>query len=376
MDFGFSEEQELLRAEVRKFLDQECPLPEVRKLAETPEGFSRSQWERIGELGWLGLALPEEHGGAGLGWVDLAVVLEETGRTLFPSPLVATQLASAAIAREGDAAQRRRWLSALGRGSAIGTVAIQEASDRADAEGVALEARPDGSGWRLTGEKLFVPDAQNADLLVVAFRTGPAPGALALGVIERGAPGVSVEAHALLDATRRAGRVLLDGARVSREALLGAPGAAGPAIANLLDRGALAVSAAAAGAAAAALALTVRYAKQRIQFGQPIGRFQGVKHPLAEMHVDVESMRSLVYYAAWLLDERSPEAALAVARAKAWASEAFARIGIDAIQLHGAIGYTWEYDAQLYLKRAKSTRPAFGDAAWHYERVAALGVLR
>jgi acyl-CoA dehydrogenase len=376
MDFGFSEEQELLRAEVRKFLDQNCPLSEVRKLAETPEGFSRALWERMGELGWLALTLPEEHGGVALGWVDLAVVLEETGRTLFPSPLVATVLAATAIAREGSVEQRARWLGALGRGSAIGTLAIQEASDRADAEGVALEASREGSGWRLRGEKLFVPDAQNADLFVVAFRTGPAPGALALGVLERGAPGVSVAPHALLDATRRAGRVELDGAHVSREALLGAPGAAGPAIAHLLECGALAVAAEVAGAAEAALALTVRYAKQRVQFGQPIGRFQGVKHPLAEMHVDVESMRSLLYYAAWLLDQGSPEAPLAVARAKAFASEAFARIGIDAIQLHGAIGYTWEYDAQLYLKRAKWARPAFGDAAYHYERVAALGALR
>jgi hypothetical protein len=375
MDFGFSEEQELLRAEVRKFLDQNCPLEEVRKLAETPSGFSRPLWDRMAELGWVGLALPEAYGGGGLGWVDLVVVLEETGRTLFPSPLVANVLAATAIERAGDADQRARWLPALARGSTIGTVALLESSDRPDPEAIALAGAPEGSGFVLRGEKLFVPDAQNADLFVVAFRAAPAPGERALAVLERGAPGVSVEPHALLDPTRRAGRLVLDGARVGRETLLGAPGEVSAAIARILDCGATAVAAEAVGAAEAALSLTVRFAKTRVQFGHPIGRFQGVKHPLAEMYVGVESMKSLLYYAAWALDEGSPDAPLAVSRAKAFASEAFARLGIDCIQLHGAIGTTWEYDAQLYLKRAKWTRPAFGDASFHYERIARLGGL-
>jgi len=372
MDFGFSEEQELLRAEVRKFLDQNCPLEEVRKLAETPAGFSRHLWERMAELGWVGLTLPDEHGGVGLGWVDLAVVLEETGRTLFPSPLVATVLAATAIDRAGDAAQRARWLPALACGTSIGTVALLEGSDDPDPAGIALAGSSEGSGFALHGEKLFVTDAQNADLFVVAFRAPQGP---CLGVIERGAPGVAALPHELMDPTRRAGRLVLDGARIPREALLGSPGAALATTQRLCDCGATAVVAEAVGAAEAALALSVDYAKTRIQFGQPIGRFQGVKHPLAEMVVEVESLRSLLYYAAWLLDRDAPEAPLAVSRAKAFAAECFPRIGIDCIQLHGAIGYTWEYDAQLYLKRAKWTRPAFGDAAYHHERIARLGGL-
>ena len=370
MDFGFSQEQELLRAEVRKFLDQNGPLETVRKLAETPEGFSRPLWQRMAELGWVGLLLPEAHGGAGLGWVDLVVVLEETGRTLFPSPLVASVLAASAIARAGDAAQQARWLPALASGAAIGTLALPEPADLADPRAFAIAGTASGAGWALHGEARFVPDAQTADRFVVAFR---APEGASLAVLERGAPGLATAPHVLLDATRRAGRLVLDGARVERGALLGAPGGAQAAIARLFDCGALAVSAEACGAAEAALALTVGYAKSRIQFGQPIGRFQGVKHPLAEMLVDVESLKSLLYYAAWLLDRDAPEQALAVARAKAFAAEAFARIGIDCVQLHGAIGYTWDYDAQLYLKRAKWTRPAFGDAAFHIERVARLG---
>jgi alkylation response protein AidB-like acyl-CoA dehydrogenase len=375
MNFGFTEEQDLLRAEVRKFLDQRCPLEEVRRLMETPEGFSRELWKEAAELGWLGLTIPEAHGGSGLGWVDLVVLLEETGRTLFPSPLLSTTLAAAALREAGSEAQRARWLPSLADGSRIGTFAFLEASDLHEPEGVELAGRPDGDGWRLAGEKLFVPDAGVADLFVVAFRTGPAPREIGLALVERDAPGVAAEAAPAMDLTRRLGRLVLDGARVGADAVLGRPGSAWPAAARLLDLGACAVAAEAVGAAQAALQLTVGYAKNRIQFGQPIGRFQGVKHPLAEMYVDVESFRSLVYYAAWALDESPDEAPLAVSRAKAYASEAFPRIGIDCVQLHGGIGYTWEYDAQLYLKRAKWMRPLFGDAEHHYERIARLGGL-
>jgi alkylation response protein AidB-like acyl-CoA dehydrogenase len=178
-----------------------------------------------------------------------------------------------------------------------------------------------------------------------------------------------------MDETKRLGRVRFDDVTVASEALLGAPGSAWPVVARLIDCGAVAVTAEAIGAAEAALDLTVRYAKQRIQFDEPIGRFQGVKHPLAERYVEIESVKSLLYYAAWMLDEQPAEAALAVSRAKAWASDAFAKLGIDAIGLHGGLGYTWEYDAQLYLKRMKWVRAAFGDASWHLERVASLGGL-
>jgi len=372
MDFGFSQEQELLRAEVRKLLDQSCPIAEVRKLAETPEGFSRPLWRRIAELGWVGLPLPEASGGAGLGWVDLVVVLEETGRTLFPSPLVSCVLAATAIARAGAAAQRERWLPALASGAEIAALALPDPETQGDPAAWAIAAERSGSGFALRGEARFVADAQHADRFVVAFR---APEGAALGVLARGAAGLAVEPHALLDATRRAGRLVLDGTPVARDALLGAPGGAHPEVLRLFDCGALAASAEAAGAAEAALALAVAHAKGRVQFGQPIGRFQGVKHPLAEMLVEVESLKSLLYYAAWLLDRDAPERALAVSRAKALAAEAFARIGIECVQLHGAIGYTWECDAQLYLKRAKWTRPAFGDAAFHLERIAKLGGL-
>jgi alkylation response protein AidB-like acyl-CoA dehydrogenase len=192
-------------------------------------------------------------------------------------------------------------------------------------------------------------------------------------MLDRSARGVKISDLPCMDQTKRLGRLTLEGVRVDADALLGLPGAAWPTVTLLLDLGACAVAAETIGAAEASLELTVQYAKERIQFDTLIGRFQGVKHPLAEMYTDVESFKSLVYYAAWALDERLPEASLAVSRAKAYATEAFARIGIDSVQLHGAVGYTWEYDVQLYLKRSKWARPMFGDAEHHYDRVAALG---
>jgi alkylation response protein AidB-like acyl-CoA dehydrogenase len=365
MNFGFSEEQELLRAEVRRFLDQNCPLDEVRKLSESSEGFGRHFWDRMAELGWVGLTFSEAHGGVGLGWVDLVVVLEETGRSLFPSPLISTVLAGAALKQAGSPEQCEQWLPELAAGRAIGALAVQEGPD-ADPTGVALEGMPDGDGFRLSGEKRLVMDAACADIFLVAFRTAGGP---AVGLVQRHADGLTVEAHTTVDLTKRMGRLRLDGVAVSQAALVGEAGGAGPLLERLFDCGATAVTAEMVGAAQGALDLTVGYAKQRVQFGEPIGRFQAVKHPLAEAHVHIESFRSLCYWAAWQLDRDPGAASLAVSRAKALASETFPRIGIETVGLHGGIGYTWEYDAHLYLKRAKWARPAFGDAGWHYERI-------
>jgi alkylation response protein AidB-like acyl-CoA dehydrogenase len=370
MNFGFTEEQELLRAEARKFLDEASPLELVRKLAETPEGFSRDVWKQIAELGWAGLTIPEPYGGAGLGWVDLIVLLEETGRSLFPAPLVSTTLAAAALLEAGDEAQKSRWLPGLADGSRIGTLALLEQAGDFGPDGIGLEASRDGETLRLSGAKHFVHDSASADLFVVAFRVD---GGLALGLVERDDAGVSTTDFPVIDRTRRMGDLLLDGVRLTGDRLLGRAGAADAVVQSLLDRGAIATTAEMIGAGEAAVQVTTDFAKERVQFGSLIGRFQGVKHPLAEMHVDLESYKSLCYYAAWVLDGSPDEVPRAASMAKAYASEAFARIGVDAVQLHGAVGYTDEYDIQLYLKRSKWARPAFGDAEYHYDRIARLG---
>ncbi len=373
MNFGLTEEQELLRREVRKFLDEQCPMTEVRRTMETPEGYSPELWKQLGELGWLGLVIPERYGGAGGDWIDLVVLLEETGRSLFPSPLISTTLAAAAILEAGSEAQKERWLPGLADGSRIGTLAVIEESDSLSPGQIRLSGKRQGEDFVLRGNKSFVPDAGAANLLVVAFRTGDADEELGLAVIDGDAQGVSRQTRPSIDATKRVGDLVLEDVRVGPDALLGEPGAAWPALSRLLDCGAIAVTAEMIGSAEGAHALTVQYAKDRIQFGHPIGHFQGVKHPLAEDYVHIESFKSLLYYATWALEAKPEELSLATSRAKAYAAKAFTQVGIDGIQLHGAVGYTLEFDIQLYLKRSKWARPAFGDAEYHYDRVASLG---
>ncbi len=373
MNFGFSEEQELLRQQARKLFDERCPIDEVRRLVETPEGYSRELWKQLAELGFLGLMIPEEYGGAGLGWVDEVVLLEETGRSLFPSPMISTLLAASVIGDIGSDEQRRRWLPGIADGSRIGSLALLDRADVWSTDGVCLTARREGDDFLLDGAKPFVVDANRADLLVVAFRSGQDDTDLAVAVVDGDVPGLEVTAVPTLDRTKCLGSLRFDGVRISPRDVLGVPESAGPAISRVLDRGAAAVSAEMIGAAEAALASTVSYAKDRIQFGSPIGRYQGVKHPLAEMYTDVESFKSLLYYAAWALDRAPTRVPLAVSEAKAFGSLAFSRIGIDGVQLHGAVGYTEEYDIQLYLKRSKWARPMFGDEDHHYDRIASLG---
>lgn len=376
MNFGFTDEQELLRSEVRKFLDERCPLEEVRRITEAKgPGYSPELWKEIAELGWTGLVIPEEHGGAGLGWVDWVVLLEETGRSLFPSPLLSNTLAAAAIRAGGNPAQQARWLPGLARGTEIGSLVLREAADASAAPVPGIEGRRQQQGWRLSGEQHGVPDLAAATLLVVPFRSGPAPEDLRLAVLDAQARGLRTRESPGMDLTKRMGSLQLDDVPLAEEEVLGALPSPPAALARLLDLAAAAVTAEMVGAAEAALACTVRYARERVQFGSPIGRYQGVKHPLAEMYVDLESFKSLLYYAAWCLDESPEEAPRFVSMAKAYASDAFARIGIDAVQLHGAVGYTWEYDPHLYLKRSKWARAMYGDAHHHYARVAALGGL-
>jgi len=374
MDFGFSEEQELLRAEVRKFLDQNASLERVREIMTTDTALDRALWERMAELGWVGLAIPEEYGGTGLDFVTLIVLLEEAGRSLFPSPLISTVIAARAIELAGSAEQKSRWLPGLADGSTIGGFAYLEEEDLHDLAGIRALGKRDGDTIVLSGGKQLVSDTVTADVFVVAYRTGSARDAVSLALVEADASGLEVDHFPSIDPTKRIGRLRFDGVRIGTAFQLGPDGSAGAAIEHLLDLGALLVTAEAVGTAEGVVSITAEFAKQRVQFGSPIGRYQGVKHPLAEAHVDVESFKSLVYYAAWALDEAAADASQAVSRAKAYASETLPRIGIEGVQLHGGVGFTADYDIQLYLKRSKWLRPAFGDADHHFDKLAAVSL--
>ncbi|HXG03271.1 MAG TPA: acyl-CoA dehydrogenase [Candidatus Binatia bacterium] len=376
MDFGFSEEQELLRATARKFFENECPSAFVRQRMEEPAGTTDEFWAKLAEQGWLGLIYPEEYGGSGLGFVDLTVLMEEMGRVVMPGPFFSTVLLGGlAILEAGSPEQKKTWLPKIAGGEARAALAWTEPNARWDAEGVSATARRAGDGWVLSGTKLFVLDAHLADATVVVARTAegrPAEQALSLFLVERGTPGLEPRLLPTMDQTRKQCEVRLRDVRVPASALLGPEHGGWAPLARVIERATVALCAEMCGGAQKVLEMTTEYAKIRVAFGRPIGAYQAVKHRAADMLVDVENAKSLTYYAAWAVDERVPESTLAASMAKAYASDAYRRVAGAGIQLHGGIGFTWEHDLHLYFKRAKFSEFAFGDATYHRERVAQL----
>ena len=376
MDFGFSQEQEMLRATARKFLDNECTSTFVRARMEEPAGVTDEFWVKLAEQGWLGLIYPEEYGGTALGFVDLTVLMEEMGRCVMPGPFVSTVLLGGlAILEAGSLAQKKEWLPRIATGEAKAALAWTEPNARWDAAGVTATAREGKGGVVLTGTKLFVLDAHTADVLVVVARTaeGKSPeGGVSLFLVPKGAKGMTVKLLPTMDATRKLCEVNLKDVTVGADAVLGTKGGGWPPLARVIERATVALCAEMCGGAQKVLDMTTEYAKIRIAFGKPIGTYQGVKHKAADMLVDVENAKSLTYYAAWAVDENAPEAPLAVSMAKAYASDAYRKVSATGIQLHGGIGFTWEHDLHLYFKRAKSSEFTFGDATYHRERVAQL----
>jgi alkylation response protein AidB-like acyl-CoA dehydrogenase len=352
MDFGFNEEQELLRSTARKFLENECSSEFVRKRMAEPAGVTDEFWAKV------------------------AVLMEEMGRAVMPGPFVSTVLLGGlTILESGSAAQRKAWLPRIAAGQVKSTLAWTEPSGRWDAAAITTAAKSVAGGWSISGTKLFVPDAHLADVLVVVARTvgGKDPGdGIGLFLVSKGTPGLDVKLLPTMDQTRKLCEVALDDVRVGADAVLGPPGGGWPPLSRVVERATVALCAEICGGAQRVLDMTVDYAKIRVAFGRPIGSYQGVKHRAADMLVEVENAKSLTYYAAWAVDENAPEAALAASMAKAYCSDAFRRVSAAGIQLHGGIGFTWEHDLHLYFKRAKSSEFTFGDATYHRERVAQL----
>src|SRR5215468_8336076 len=376
MNFGFNDEQELLRSTARKFFDNECTSETVRKLMDGPEGMTPDLWRKLAEQGWLGLIVPEEFGGMGLGIVDLVVLMEEMGRAVVPGPFFSTVLLGGlAILEAGSEAQKKAWLPRLTSGEARAALAWMEPSADLGARGITLAATAKSGGYTLDGTKLFVQDAHTADVIVVAARTasGKAPEeGISLFLVPKGTPGLSVTLLPTMDQTRKLCEVTLKGVTVGADQLMGGVGAGWAPLARVIDRATVALCAEMCGGAQKVLDMTVEYAKIRQAFGRPIGSYQGVKHRAADMLVDVENSKSITYYAAWAVDEGAAEAPLAVSMAKAYVSDASRRVAAAGIQLHGGIGFTWEHDLHLYFKRAKGSEFTFGDATHHRERVAQL----
>lgn len=374
MNFGFSEEQDMLRDATRKFLDNECPTTFVRKMMEDDSAHATEMWKKIAGQGWPAILIPEANGGVGGSFLDMVVILEEMGRSLLPGPFFATGLlGTPAIIAGGSDEQKNAILPAVAAGEATLSLALAEKSGRYDAGGVALAATAKGSDFSLSGEKFFVPDAHVADHIVVVARTGqgstPEDG-ISVFVVDAKAPGVTITQLKTVDMTRRQCHVVFQDVAVSGGQVLGAVGKGWPIVQRTLDQAMAGLCAEMVGTGQQALDMAVAYAKERVQFGKPIGSFQAVKHKCVDMMVQVENARSLTYYAAWTVDENVAEARQAVPMAKAYCSDMCKTVTSEAIQVHGGIGFTWEHDMHLFYRRGLASEAAFGSAPVHREVVA------
>jgi alkylation response protein AidB-like acyl-CoA dehydrogenase len=359
--FDLTDEQQAIREAARGFLAKGYRSERIRSLIDSENGFEDADWQGMAELGWPGLALPEEWGGQGLGTVDLAVVFEEMGYALAPSPLLSNTVAGLALAACGSDEQKERWLRPLAAGEARGTPALFDAGSPARIGEFEMEGQGDGDGVVLSGEKVLVMDAGAADFLLVATADGRRH------IVERGAEGVTVKPETSIDPTRRLFSVLFEDVRIEAGATL--PGEAEDYF-PVFHRACVALAAEQTGVAQRTLEMAVQYAKEREQFGRPIGAYQAVSHRCAQMLLETENSRSATLYAAWTAEAEPETLPLAASMAKAYASDAAPRVADAAIQVHGGIGFTWEHDLHLFLKRALGNAATFGDAKWHRERVA------
>lgn len=366
MEVTFSEERDELRRNVRRFLEDKSPESEVRRLMETPEGYDRDVWMQMaGQLGLQGLAIPERFGGSGYGFEELGVVFEEMGRSLLCAPYFSTVgLAASALLCSGDESAMARYLPGIASGELIATLAYSEGATGWGVENVATRATPGDGGWLLTGTKSFVIDGGVAELVLVVARTARGP---SLFAVEVDADGVRVEPMATMDLTRKQSVIEFTDAPGH---LVGEEGAATEGLEKALQWAATALAAEQVGGAERVLESSVDYAKNRIQYGRIIGTYQAIKHKCADMLVAVETSKSAALYARWAAAVDSDELPVASSLAKSYCSESYLYCAAQNIQIHGGIGFTWEHDAHLYFKRAKSTELLLGSPEYHRELLA------
>jgi alkylation response protein AidB-like acyl-CoA dehydrogenase len=372
MRFAFTDEQEALRVAARAFLRNHSSPAEVRATMATEAGYDPEVWGRIADLGWTSIIVPEVYGGAGLGHVELVALMEEMGTALLCAPFLSICLGVNALLAAGTEEQRRLWLPRVVAGEAIVTLASTGPAGRWDASGVEMVARRDANHFVLDGTASFVLDGHTAHLLIIAARRAGSSGeaGVSLFAVPAGTAGVERRLLPTMDQTRKQAEVRLATVRVPAAALMGEEGAGWPALARTLDLGAVALSAEQVGGAQRCLDMSVEYAKERLQFGRPIGSFQAIKHKCADMLLRVESARSASYYAGWAAAAGDPELPVLASLAKAYCSDAYFRCAAESIQIHGGVGFTWEYDVHLYFKRARSSEVLLGDATYHRELVA------
>jgi len=372
MDFALSEEQEMLRNSARDFLTKECPKTLVRQMETDEKGYSPNMWKGMADLGWTGLVFPEAYGGSGMTFLDLCVLIEELGRALAPSPFVPTVVyCGLPILAAGTDDQKKQFLPKIAKGEMIMTLALTEPSARWDAGGVTVKATAEGDDFVITGTKLFVLDAHIANYLLVVTRTKDGKNkeeGITLFLVDAKSPGIKLNALKTMGSDKQF-EVIFNKVKVPKKNILGKLDHGWSIVQDLIPKATLAQCAWMVGGSQQVLEMTVNYAKERVQFGRPIGSFQAIQHKCANMATDVDGSRFVTYQAAWKLTE-GQKCALEVSMAKAWVSEAHRRTCAEGHQIHGGIGFIKDHDMQLYYRRAKASELAFGDADYHRELVA------
>ena len=377
MALVLTEDQELLAKTVLDFGRAHSPVSRIRALRDAQDsvGFSRDLWQEMAKLGWTGILIPEEYGGASLGLADLAVVLEALGRTLAPEPFLSTVLLGGQlIAQAGSSDQKQTWLPGITSGEKILTVAYQEARSRYDLHRVTTQASAEGDDWRLSGEKIQVLDGQNADAFIVSARTAGEQGdqdGITLFLLTPDTPGLTIRPQTRVD-SRAAALVNLDGVKVGAASIVGTSGQGLQPLSHIVDLATVGLCAEMLGGMSQIFDDTLEYLKTREQFGVVIGSFQALKHRTAKVFMEIELCRSSVMTAANAADDGDADLALLVSLAKARCSDAFILATNESVQMYAGIGMTDEHDAGFYLKRARATEMTFGDAAWHRDRWALL----
>jgi len=374
MDITLSKAQQDISKEARRFLKKECSPDFVQEMFEDDKGYTDDLWSKIVELDWPAMCIPEQYGGMGLDLLDLIMVLEETGRALMPGPFFSTILLGAeTIIAAGNDSQKETYLPKIANGEIKGTLALYEPDSGADPGYIQMEAKSDGNGFILNGTKILVPDAHVSDFIICVARTQPGDDAeqgVTLFLVDPKSDGVIVSLLPTMDATRKYCGVEFKNVPVSTDNVLGEPNQGWGPLCRAMQRVQVAISAESIGGAQWAMEAATDYAKIRIQFGQPIGAYQAIKHRCAQMFVDVESSRSLLYYAAWAQDNEEPTAAaIAASAAKTYCTETFYNVSCGTIQVLGGTGFVWENEIHYHLKRAKANEVALGDPDYHRERI-------
>lgn len=376
MALVLNEEQSMLRDSARGLISDKAPVAHLRKLRDTKDvdGFSRDLWKTFAEMGFAGLLVPEEFGGSGLGAVEAGVVMEEIGRTLMPSPFLATGVVAAtALTRGGSAAQKSEYLARLAKGDLIASLAVDEGAKHRPVK-TAMQATRLGNGFRLKGAKAFVVDGHVSDLLIVAARSAGRPGereGLTLFVVDPKAKGIEIERTAIVDA-HNAARIVFNDVEVTADSVLGEIDRGGALLDGILNVGRAAVASEMVGLSEEAFSRTVTYIKERKQFGKLIGEFQALQHRAAHLYTEIEITKAAVLKALQTLDADFGKADAAVAVAKAKAGSTATLAVQEAVQMHGGVGMTDAFDIGFFMKRARVCQELFGDTAFHAERLAEL----